>query len=410
MQVKKLPVILFFTTLLATVAVASAIEIESIGVEVHGFASQGFAKGTRENDYIISNSGKGSFQFNEFGLNASKEIIPDLRIGAQIYAQERGNYGHDRVTLDWGYADYRFRDWLGFRAGKIKNPIGLYGDSRDTDSLRTFVFLPQPVYEDGMRDLFIAMYGGGVYGTILIGKAGELAYQAQVGTLLMSADDGTALRAASKIMEGMPTTLGVSYVKMTDMDPKLGVVHSLEWRPPVPGLRLVASGFHGSMDAKAYTNAILPQYNNLSLSFSNYKLFNYGFEQTWRDLVVAGEFSVMDFKTTSMGRSSASNLQSWYISATYQLTDWLQPGIYYTERYSYRGDWDGSKYHAATGRPAHNAYSKDLALALKFDPLKYVTIKMEGHLIEGTAMLDASEFMTAKKHSYLFATKLTLSF
>ena len=388
----------------------TALEIEAIGLEVHGFASQGFAKGTRENDYIISNSGKGSFQFNEFGLNASKQLLPELRIGAQIFAQKRGNYGHDRITLDWGYVDYRFRDWLGFRAGKIKNPIGLYGETRDTDSLRTFVFLPQPVYEDGMRDLFISTYGGGVYGTIPLGVGGELAYQAQLGTVFMSSDDGTALRAASKILEGMPPALGVNYVKMTDMDPKLGVIHSLEWRPPVPGLRLVATGFHGSMDAKAYTNAILPQYRNLGLSFTNYKLFNYGFEQTWRDLVVAAEFSTMDFKTSTMGRSVPSNLQSWYISATYQLTDWLQPGIYYTERYSYRGDKDGSKYHLSTGRPAHNAYCRDFAMALKFDPVKHLTIKVEGHIVEGTAMLDASEFLTARKHSYLFATKLTLSF
>lgn len=69
-------------------------------------------------------------------------------MGMQLFAFDRGNYGRDKVTIDWAYGDYRVNDWLGFRAGKVKIPLGLYNEARDNDALRTFIFLPQQAYFD----------------------------------------------------------------------------------------------------------------------------------------------------------------------------------------------------------------------------------------------------------------------
>ena len=59
-------------------------------------------------------------------------------------------------------------DQLGFRAGRIKLPYGLYNQSRDVDMARTSVLLPQSVYSEVDRELLIAYEGVGLYGNVTI--------------------------------------------------------------------------------------------------------------------------------------------------------------------------------------------------------------------------------------------------
>ena len=56
--------------------------------------------------------------------------------------------------------DYRFKDWLGIRAGRVKIPFGLYNDSSDVDSARVPILLPQSLYPTLNRDFLLAQTGG----------------------------------------------------------------------------------------------------------------------------------------------------------------------------------------------------------------------------------------------------------
>jgi hypothetical protein len=47
---------------------------------------------------------------------------------------------------DWFYLDYRFQDWFGLRAGRLKIPYGLHNEVQAIDSARVPVLLPQSVY------------------------------------------------------------------------------------------------------------------------------------------------------------------------------------------------------------------------------------------------------------------------
>src|SRR3569833_779458 len=115
----------------------------AVVVVFHGFASQGYIKSSNGNQYPVSDSADGSFNFNDFGINFSKQLSPELRVGMQLFAQSRGNLGKDVVTVDWAYGDYRYQDWLGVRVGKVKIPLGLYNTSRDNDALRNPILLPR---------------------------------------------------------------------------------------------------------------------------------------------------------------------------------------------------------------------------------------------------------------------------
>ena len=54
----------------------------------------------------------------------------------QLFAQDFGPTGNFNAKVDWFYLDYRFADWLGVRAGRVKIPFGLYNEIQDVDSAR----------------------------------------------------------------------------------------------------------------------------------------------------------------------------------------------------------------------------------------------------------------------------------
>ena len=89
-----------------------------------------------------------------------------LRVGAQVYDRYIGELGKGRVYLDWALADYRLKDWLGFRGGKIKTSLGLYTDTQDQAFLHTWALLPQSVYPADLRSVSVAHVGGDIYGHI----------------------------------------------------------------------------------------------------------------------------------------------------------------------------------------------------------------------------------------------------
>src|SRR4051812_19909507 len=100
-----------------------SIDMDGREVQIHGFLSEGFAR-TSDNNYLRMSTTQGSF-FTEAGVNASVQIAEKLRIGAQVYDRDIGELGKGRLYLDWTFVDYRWKDWLGIRAGKVKTPLGL---------------------------------------------------------------------------------------------------------------------------------------------------------------------------------------------------------------------------------------------------------------------------------------------
>jgi hypothetical protein len=96
--------------------------------QVHGFASQGYAL-SDQNNYLTMKTSKGSFAFTDGGLNVSTSFGDKFRVGAQGYVRDIGQLGGGRFSVDWAFGDYKFKDWFGVRAGKVKSVLGLFTDT-----------------------------------------------------------------------------------------------------------------------------------------------------------------------------------------------------------------------------------------------------------------------------------------
>ena len=341
-------------------------------VQIHGFVSQGFLKST-DNNYL-ANSKAGSFSFTEAGLNVSKSLTDNLRLGVQIYAYDLGPLGNYRPRFDWYNLDYRFRDWLGVRVGHTKIPFGLYNETSDIDASRVPVLLPQSVYPVDHRDYLLAVTGGELYGDVRLHVAGSLEYRAYGGTLQFD-----------------PPSSDVPGVTLSDISEPYIYGGRLMWTTPLPGLRIGGSyqalGIHWKYNLDPAVSQALQAVGLLPADFVSplpvsfdVRLWVASAEYRHAGLRISAEYSQWIAKF----RSDAPALlpphvtnERYYVMASYQVTRWLTPCVYYAVYYP---NVDERK-----GRQSHQ---NDAALSLRFDINAHWLVKLEGHWMDGTASLD----------------------
>lgn len=400
---------------------------ESGTVDIHGFISQGYMI-SDENNYFAETK-DGTFQFNEMGINFVSKLTPNLRVGLQFFARDLGDLGNDKITVDWVFGDYYYREWLGLRVGKIKIPLGFYNEVRDIDMVRTFIYLPQSVYQERYRESWVALKGASLYGKVGSDALGTLGYQFQLGSIEAGKDSG-----AAKHFESLS-----GYFEITeDFDIGLTYAGKLEWQAPVIPLRLAVSSL---MYDFVVTGKLKDAFNptpGLSLTIQNitdeYRVIVGSMEYTWGNLILAAEYSEIytdaKFRFSPVTASLPDDdmeitMQGYYGSIAYRLFDWLELGAYYSEYYPDKDDKDGENIVAApfNYKKKFQAWSKDACLSARFDINMNWIIKLEGHVMNGAADLFESDnynedtpvvnyqpVLDIEENWMLFALKVSYSF
>ena len=425
-----------------------AIELGGTGeIEIHGFMTQGYIY-TNHNNFFADTEKDGTFQFNEAGLNFSSDVSQRLRLGVQFFARDLGQMGDMDVTIDWAYADYSFYDWLKLRAGKVKLPYGLYNTERDVDMLRTFVLLPQSFYYEGWRDSANAMNGGGFYGYIPVGFIGNLEYQVYSGSAAVDPEGGVARLLEDQTPLWMELDVHAVDVEYTHAG-------QLTWDTVfgLDGLRFVTGAWSIEFDAHStYNNGtVSPHFDPSTVtpngdftmatseSVFHAKTFTKSLSMEWvvGNSVLAAEYTKNEYELTlpvettiapsgTIGQKFDS--VGWYGSVTHRFFDWFEVGAYYAEYYADEDDKDGDKRAAEyvasgglTGVPPtvkFNRWLKDTCLTTRFDLSANWLFKLEGHVMNGTALLyndDGNVDATGMKIDYdedwyMVAAKITFSF
>ena len=160
-------------TLAAPAMLAACVPAFALDYQVHGYAAQGFVYSDDNN--IFGKSSDGSTDYYEAGLNASIQVHPKLRFAAQVAIRDAGISDDGSLRLDYALADYRFIEdvngAIGLRAGKVKNPLGFYNETRDVVFTRPSILLPVG-YSDNQnqRSLVFTAPGAQVYGNHVWGR------------------------------------------------------------------------------------------------------------------------------------------------------------------------------------------------------------------------------------------------
>lgn len=114
-------------------------------VQIHGFG--GWSYGRSQDLSFLGASTKGNADNAQFALNVTAEPYERLNIVAQ--ANLRSTQANE-VDLDYAFAEWVASDRVKLRIGRVKHPLGLYGEVYDVGTVRPFQYLPRSIYgEDG---------------------------------------------------------------------------------------------------------------------------------------------------------------------------------------------------------------------------------------------------------------------
>jgi hypothetical protein len=375
-------------------------------IQIHGFISEGGFLST-DNDYIGSST-RGSLEFFEAGINASTEVADRLRAGIQFFGRDVGTFRDLPPRLDWAFLDYRWRDYLGLRAGIIKMPFGLYNEYADIDSARTSILMPQSVYSVRNRSALLAQTGFSLYGFRDLGHdGGSIDYQAWFGTLNIP-DNALTLDGAH----------------LDSIDTRYVTGGQLFWRTPVDGLKVGATYVRASFDFNLTFNAdtlaqlvalgyVSPAYDGkIGLYQHPDQLGIASAEYTREDWQFAAEY-MRSYTHTSSTLStlvpvSDATSEHFYVLASHRLCRCAELGAYYSVMYADVNDRHGNNKMAYPQN--FLAWQRDAALTLRYDINDHWLWKVEGHFIDGAADLDRSVNPNPTRYWGLFLFKTTVTF
>lgn len=382
---------------------------------IHGIISQGYLKSTEYN-YLIP-SKDGSFAMNEVMINISASVTDNLRVGAQIIGRNLGADGNENVVVDWAYGDYRFRDELGVRIGKVKTPHGLYNQTRDVDMVRNSILLPQSVYTESMRDVMNGFEGISAYGSVSMGDATSFEYDAFVGTV-----DAERTGFGANIVQDVIGNIYGSPLPMTGWTSETKTIYggALRWNTPLEGLRAGATALAVDLYGQGSLFGPLGIFSpHLELDVKSWYVLSA--EYTWEDLILSFEYnrvdSAMDVSdilvptglpapappTTTIDVNLPDRRGGWYGQGTYRINDWFELGGYYSIYYPDYSNRDSDSI---------NAKQTDIALTARFDVTDYWLIKVEGHAMDGTGDVDSAlnPDPSGEENWTLFGVKSTFYF
>ena len=352
-------------------------------VQVHGFASQGFAY-TDQNNWLTMPTSQGSAAFTDFGLNMSSPVTDKLRVGAQVYDRNLGQLGQYHPSLDWAFADYRFKSWFGVRGGKVKTTLGLYNDTQDLDFLHTFALLPQSVYPTDLRDTTIAHLGGDLYGSVSLRRhLGTISYTAYAG------------HRSDSIYSGYPYLLSQYAISFKSFG-GLQYGADLRWSTPVKGLLIGASRMNEEITGKGIgINLVNPQAGPgplIESSKADWTNQYYG-EYVVGKLRIDVEYRryLRDQMILNGTTENIIDVRGWYFSGAYRICKKLEVGSYYS-RYSVTSVLGGAlaalqiaegsdPNQTDTSLPDNHIYDK--VITSRVDLNRFWNVKIEGHFMNG---------------------------
>jgi hypothetical protein len=362
LKLKQLTIIAAFCTAPVALHAQFDFTVDGRDVQFHSFVQQGFAY-SNQNNFLTMPTSNGSFAMTDAGVNVSTSLTDKFRVGAQVYARNIGNLGDYHVELDWAYGDYKFKDWFGIRAGKVKTALGLFNDIQDMEFLQTWALLPQSIYPLDLRSNTIAHTGGDVYGQIGLRKAGSLSYTGYLGTRPNDKWGGVYIYqsdAGSPVKSFSGKTAGGDLRWHT---PISGLMAGGSWADETQNLNLTLLDYGGS------PLAVTSHPEHLTSGYADYARGKWHFNGEYRR-----DYNMEKYIFLGYPSGSNQSTKAFFVTAAYRVSKRLEIGTYQSRYYV---DFPQN--------PANTASNHifDQVVTARFDITKWWNVKIEEHFMNG---------------------------
>lgn len=339
--------------LVASPAWAEPGEAAASAVEYHGFASLGYIA-SRGNHFYGDTQHGGAADYYETGVNAYAPLNDHVSVAGQILARKAGNTDDGQARLDYGFVDVHVPrngelDY-GLRVGRVRNPFGLYNETRDVVFTRPSILLPQSVYFEGngIRELLFSSDALQLYGSM--------------------ADD----EQLTSIKFSQARSVPASDLTIRNLAGGTIPAHT-QARVVSPLFAQVLHERHNGQQRYAYSYA---------------------------DLGMRGALGGLpiELRATVSIWSAQYNEEDWSLTSEYQRTDTrsqaagvslrnASDGLYVQYQYRFTPGWTGLLRHDVSHGDRHNrgaTASRDTVVGLVWRPRANVQLNAEYHRIRGT--------------------------
>ncbi|QVL46777.1 MAG: hypothetical protein KFB96_13485 [Thiocapsa sp.] len=361
-----------------TPSAAPALEFVEGKLQVHGFASQAVLKST-DNAYYGNSPGT-SFDFTEIGLNASYQSTPNLLFSGQLLVRRAGEMYDGTPSLDYGLVDFTpisdAERRLGVRLGRIKNPFGLYNETRDVPFTRPSIFLPQVIYYDKVRNALLSYDGIMFYGDRYLDQ-GNLSLNLGVGQSVI--DNNVEWAYLGGDFEGDLRAEGINWG-----------IGSLWFSTPADEVKLGLSAILTEMNFNAAPDSILTS--------GTIDVYDWvaSFQFNSEDWTVSAEYSRAPTHWNDLGPYFPFEdqvMEGYYLQGAYRLRPNLEIMTRYEEGFANRKDRDGRDFSDLTGgsTPRFDFFSKIWTTGLRWDINPNIMFRLEFQRHDGTYALSIRE-------------------
>lgn len=347
-------------------------------VRIHGFLAQGYTWTSSNN--FFGHSETGSPNFTELGTNLRIEATPWLNFTAQGLYRHAGKV-ENRVQLDFALANLtvltKKHYALHLRGGRVKNPFGLYNETRDVAFTRPSILLPQGIYLDRSRSLFLSSDGGQVFFENHA-RWGDLSLAFNVGIPRNQNDEIEAsifgFNAPGRLQANRPMYLG-----------------QLRYEYNTGEIIVALSYADAELEYNTGRNdpVVLLAENSFKTGVISSRPLLFSAQYNGDRIFLTGEYMIQFNSVENFGSGFDRSLtsESWYIQGQYRIHDQLQAVIRYDVFHLDRSNRNGKNLGLEPIRPRHTAFAKDWMVGIRWDITPNWMIRVEYHGINGTAWL-----------------------
>ena len=346
------------------------------GLQMHGFLSQGFTWTSANRWY--GKSEDGSPDLLEAGLNLSYRPVAPLMLAVQGLYRRVGMVDPNQLHLDYALADWTF--WsesagrAGIRLGRVKNPLGLYNETRDVAFTRPTIFLPQSIYFDRTRNLGLASDGVQFYGEHY-GKWGDWFLRLGLGW-----PNGVTDKEFERLVLGR--------TRPGEFEPRLSYIGRLSYEYRGGLVRLAVTG-------AVVDNRYQPGRNDLfRAGEARLQPLIFSAQYNGERLSLTGEYALRFIEFRDFGRylpDTDITGESYYLQGSYRILPKVEVVLRYDVYFADRDDTSGRRYARLTGNPRHARFARDWTVGLRWDVTPWWMVRAEWHKVDGTGWLAASE-------------------
>ncbi len=376
-------------------------------ITVHGFFTQNAILTSANNVYGDSEHSL-STDFTEAGVNVYYTPLDKLSFSFQALYRNAGEVDEDKLEFDYGFVDLRLNEYahglFGIRLGRIKNPLGLYNETRDVAFTTPSIILPQGIYFDRSRALMRASDGLQLY----------FQHRFTEDNVLFKFNYGKSRNDNDELLHAvipLPT-------EILPISPQ-GKLKASSSSPGFLAQVIYEQNAGEIIYALSYADVLL-RYEPGKIDFfsdgtTDFQLYVLSMQYNGEKLTLTSEYKYQKNNFSGFGvlyPDVKPVSESWYIQGEYRLKSNWQIYARYDEQYSDKDNRSG-KNSDLIGNPRHMSFSKSAMFGLRWDVNPSMMLRAEYHNVNGTAWLTSADNPDrSKTQQYwdIFALQLSLRF